>query len=47
MECNDSWTFFFGNLQGMVPDSLELCIISDHASSIAKGILRVYSQAHH
>ncbi|XP_059306324.1 uncharacterized protein LOC132057736 [Lycium ferocissimum] len=46
-ECDASWNYFFQQLVDIVPNSLDLCIISDRHLSIKKAIRDVYTNAYH
>nr|XP_009596832.1 uncharacterized protein LOC104092855 [Nicotiana tomentosiformis] len=46
-ENDNSWTYFFKKLAECIPDSDDLCIISDRHQSIKTVVANVYTLAHH
>ena len=46
-ENNAAWTWFLEKLKELIPDSLELCFISDRNQSIFNAVARVYPMSHH
>ncbi|KAH0715834.1 hypothetical protein KY284_008739 [Solanum tuberosum] len=46
-ECDAAYEYFFGKLLDIVPDTSELCIISDRHPSIEKTLSKFYSEAYH
>ncbi|XP_049410410.1 uncharacterized protein LOC125873542 [Solanum stenotomum] len=46
-ECNAAYEYFFEKLLDIVPDTSELCIISDRHPSIEKTLSKFYSEAYH
>jgi hypothetical protein len=46
-ENNDSWTWFFEKLKEVIPDSSEICFISDRNQSISYAVSHVYPMAQH
>ncbi|KAH0661393.1 hypothetical protein KY284_026324 [Solanum tuberosum] len=46
-ECDAAYEYFFEKLLDIVPDTSELCIISDRHPSIEKTLSKFYSEAYH
>ncbi|XP_059301867.1 uncharacterized protein LOC132053780 [Lycium ferocissimum] len=46
-ECDASYEYFFEQLLDIIPNTTELCIISDRHPSIGKMVSKIYSEAHH
>ncbi|XP_060202708.1 uncharacterized protein LOC132631122 [Lycium barbarum] len=46
-ECDASYEYFFEQLLDIVPNTTELCIISDRHPSIGKMVSKIYSKAHY
>ncbi|XP_019230869.1 PREDICTED: uncharacterized protein LOC109211751 [Nicotiana attenuata] len=46
-ENDNSWTYFFKKLAECIPDSDNLCVISDRHQSIKTDVANVYTLAHH
>ncbi|XP_049382689.1 uncharacterized protein LOC125847024 [Solanum stenotomum] len=46
-ECDTAYEYFFEKLLDIVPDTSELCIISDRHPSIEKTLSKFYSEAYH